>query len=415
MDTRTKPYQTKEERIYRAFADELKEWSRAGTKPSLGNQDISYYLELQEERLKERGLKMEYQMKLRGEHLDKIYSTFYRDPVYTNVFAVSRYLLKTTFFREGKTVYERKEPQNFFLTITKMDQQRPEENCCCPNCGVVSPVKELLEGCPHCHTRFLMSDLFPKVTGYFFQLDFALNSKEYHAKVRKWVIGGILAIFLLFWVFALIQGQDFPILQVLLGSIPVGAFTGYLLMSLNMAVGFFGYAERNMPQFIRTAGTKGKLSRLLQPYDKSFSYEYFTGRILSLLKVMIYSDQIKNLAVYVGEEKIPDCSDIVESVYQGSMRLNRKWMEKGYCYLDLSIDMINTYDAGRIYRKNDRFRMVVCKKLRRDSDFGFSIKKVQCGGCRGSFDATRERFCPYCGREYYLKDDDWVVVKFHKK
>ena len=100
MDTRTKPYQTKEERIYRAFADELKEWSRAGTKPSLGNQDISYYLELQEERLKERGLKMEYQMKLRGEHLDKIYSTFYRDPVYTNVFAVSRYLLKTTFFRE---------------------------------------------------------------------------------------------------------------------------------------------------------------------------------------------------------------------------------------------------------------------------------------------------------------------------
>lgn len=411
----TPPYQTKEEKIYRSFAEELEEWSRTGKEPSTGNQDIRYGLELQEERLKKRNLKMEYRMKLRGEHLDKIYSTFYRDPVYTNVFVFSHYLLKTVFLREGKKIYERTEPEVFYQTITKMDQQRAEENYCCPNCSAVSPVGVLLKGCPHCHTRFLMTDLFPKVTGYYFEHDVAMNKKEAKVKTVKWVMGGIIVTFLLASVSALLRGEDPQILLTLIGSLPIGAFLGYFVMSLCMAVGLFGAAGRSLPRLIRTAGTKGKLTRFLQPYDKSFSYEHFTGRILNLLKMMIFADNVKNMAVYEGEEKLPDCSDIVESVYRGSMGLSRKWVENGYCYLDLNIYMMDTYDVGRIYRKNDLFRLVVCRKLQKDSDFGFSIKKVQCASCGGSFDATRERFCSYCGREYSLRDDDWVVVRLHRK
>ena len=40
------------ERIYRAFAGELEEWSRTDKTPTTGNQDIRYYLELQRERLR---------------------------------------------------------------------------------------------------------------------------------------------------------------------------------------------------------------------------------------------------------------------------------------------------------------------------------------------------------------------------
>lgn len=414
MNTRTKPYQTKEEKIYRIFGEELEEWSQTGKEPSMGNQDIRYYLELQEERLKKRNLKMEYQMKLRGEHLDKIYSTFYHAPVYTNIFVSSRYWIKTVFYRGGKKIYEKAEPQFFYQTITRMDQQRTEENYCCPNCGSVSPVKALLNGCPHCHTRFLISDLFPKVTGYFFQHDFTMNKKEANAKTAKWVIGGIMTVFLLASVPALLRGENPHILLTLLASLPIGAFMGYYIMSLCMAVGLFGFAGRSIPRLLKTAGTKGKITRLLQPYDKSFSYEYFTGRILSLLKIMVFSDNVKDLAVYEGKEKVPDCTDIVEASYRGSMGLSRKWIENGYCYLDLNVYMTDTYDAGRIYRKNDLFHMVVCKKLQKDSDFGFSIKKVQCAGCGGSFDATRKRRCPYCDREYRLRDDDWVVIKIRK-
>ncbi|MDE7223841.1 MAG: hypothetical protein K2O34_08695, partial [Acetatifactor sp.] len=186
-----------EERIYRAFADELEEWSRTDKTPAMGNQDIQYHLELQKERLRRRNLRMEYRLKRRGEHLDRIYSVTYKDRIYTNMLTCSSYLQKTTFFRGGKRLYEKEDTQRFIQTITWMDQQRPEETYCCPNCGAVSPIKVLLDGCSYCHTRFLMSDLFPKVTGYYFEHDFFMNEKESKTKSIRWVLGGILVTFLL--------------------------------------------------------------------------------------------------------------------------------------------------------------------------------------------------------------------------
>lgn len=419
MTRKVKPYETKEEKIYRDFGDELEVWSQNGNEPSLGNQDIRYYLDLQEARLKKRNLKMEYQLLLRGGHHDKIRCTTYQDRIYTNILAASAYMRKLVFHRNGRKLYEKEEPQFFYQTITRMDQQRPEENYCCPNCGAVSPVKVLLEGCPHCRTRFLMQDLFPKVTAYFFEHDFTMTDKEAKRKVTKWVLGGILITFLPSAIGALFQEEASAILLTLLftllGSVPIGAFFGYYTMSLCMAIGLFGYAGGNLPRLFTTMGTKRKLTRLMKPYDKNFSYEYFVGRILGLLQILIFSDSGENLAVYEGEGEIPDYSNIVESSFRGSIRLHKRWVDKGYAYVDLSVYMANIYDTGRIHRKNDLFRMVVCRKLQKDSDLGFSIKKVQCAGCAASFDATRERCCPYCGREYHLKEDDWVVMKIRKR
>lgn len=94
----TKPYNTKEEKMYRVFTDELEAWSSTGAVPSMGNQDIHYYLDLQKERLEKRNLKMEYGMKLRGEHMDEIHHLIYKDQIYTNMLAfigrVRRYMSK---------------------------------------------------------------------------------------------------------------------------------------------------------------------------------------------------------------------------------------------------------------------------------------------------------------------------------
>lgn len=415
MVQKVKPYETKEEKLYRDFGDELENWSRNGEEPPTGNQDIRYYLELQEARLKKRNLKMEYQLLLRGEDQDKIHSITYQDRIYTNTLIFSSYLRKMIFYRNGRKLYERKDPQVFYQTITKMDRQRPEENYCCPNCGAVSPVKVLLAGCPHCRTRFLMQDLFPKVTAYYFEYDFTMNHKEYKKKLMKWLSGGVIATFLIATIGALFRGEEPAILLTLLGSVPIGAFFGYFMMSLCTAIGLFGYAGENLPRLFSTAGTKKKLMELMEPYDKNFSYEYFVGRILGLLQILIFADGGGNLAAYAGEGEIPDYSNIVESAYRGSIRLHRKWTENGYAYVDISVYMTNIYDTGKIRKRNDIFRMVVCRKLQKDSDLGFSIKKVQCAGCGASFDATRERYCPYCGREYQLKEDDWVVMKITKK
>lgn len=97
-----------EERIYRAFTGELEEWSRTDKTPTTGNQDIRYYLELQRERLRKRGLRMEYRFRLRGEYLDNIHSTTYKDRIYTNKMTNSSYLQKTVFSVTGRCCMKKK-------------------------------------------------------------------------------------------------------------------------------------------------------------------------------------------------------------------------------------------------------------------------------------------------------------------
>lgn len=46
--------------IYNSFVKELTEWAKDGSLPESGNQDIAYYLELQQNWLKERNIRMEY-------------------------------------------------------------------------------------------------------------------------------------------------------------------------------------------------------------------------------------------------------------------------------------------------------------------------------------------------------------------
>lgn len=403
-----------EEQVYRQFARELEEWSRTDKTPETGNQDIRYYLDLQRERLRSRNLKMEYRLRLRGEHLDNVYSTAYRDRIYTNYQTCSSFMQTVTFSRDGKVLYDKEDTQRLFQTITYMEQQRPEETYCCPNCGGVSPIRALLEGCPYCHTRFVMSDLFPKVTGYCFQHDFYMNKKEGRAKTRKWVLGGILATFLL----ALPKSyMDMGLVAVplcLLWSAPLGAFTGYIFMSFCMLFHLVGAAAGEVSRLPNVAGTRKKLDKLIKSFDPLFSYEHFSGRIVSLLKIMIFAQDVSNVPVYDGQGEIPDFSDIIESVYGGSMGLNRGWVQDGYCYLDLDVYMSDIYDGRKIERKNDMFRILVCKNTGKQADLGFSIKKVQCAGCGGSFDATRQRICPYCGRSYHMGEDDWVVLSVQK-
>ena len=44
----------------------------------------------------------------------------------------------------------------------------------------------------------------------------------------------------------------------------------------------------------------------------------------------------------------------------------------------------------------------------------FMLSAVKCKGCGASFDATHQKECPHCGREYNLEKDDWVVDNIQK-
>ena len=83
-----------------------------------------------------------------------------------------------------------------------------------------------------------------------------------------------------------------------------------------------------------------------------------------------------------------------------------------YIEVTLRILMKNTYVTGRRCKKKKdtmylRMRHNTVWKVQPD----FSIVKVMCHGCSGSFDATKHRNCPYCHAEYNVGRDDWEVME----
>ena len=106
------------------------------------------------------------------------------------------------------------------------------------------------------------------------------------------------------------------------------------------------------PHYINKNRTRRILTSFFMKYDSSFSYDYFTSKIISILESIIYTD--------------------------------------------------------------DRNNLTMCQNRMDEEAYSFSIKMVKCRGCGASFDATRIRYCPCCAREYDLRDNDWVVLDICK-
>ncbi|RHW02481.1 hypothetical protein DXA91_00120 [Clostridium sp. OF09-10] len=68
-----------------------------------------------------------------------------------------------------------------------------------PACGAVSQIKALFEGCPYCHTRFLMQDLYPKVANFYSIEDLSYSKEEIKRTLTPWCGGGavIFTVFML--------------------------------------------------------------------------------------------------------------------------------------------------------------------------------------------------------------------------
>ena len=159
------------EKIYYGFVRDLPRWAKDGTLPEGGNQDIAYYLELQQNRLKERNIRMEYRFSDRAGKKGtprSLVGWTAKDQKYTLRMAADGYSREVRCYKENKCLFKKKKDTLFWQVITYMNDgsMSGDELYCCPNCSAISSVKSLLAGCPYCGTRFQMTDLFPKVPEY---------------------------------------------------------------------------------------------------------------------------------------------------------------------------------------------------------------------------------------------------------
>lgn len=409
------------------FVDEYSQWTVAGNVPEIASLDVNYALELQKHRLDEHNAKIETVFSTKD-------STFKDGAVkcftvpdkgdYQTVIGCKDYKTTETVYVNNKKKRKSKIRQNLYVAVTRLLNQNADGALACPNCGAVSGIRELLTGCKSCGTRFIINDLFPKVTNFY-----AIKEVAGGKKVVK--NSAIAVVLITMFAFAgslffinykngnlLPENSDFImniIICTLYGLIG-GAFCGYLLWGLGMFMYLIFGAIKSMFLLGPHIKAKTKLPKLMRQIDPNFSYEFFIGKVINLIKLMIFSDDYTNLAAYDGKAMQNKFKDIIDVKYDSTVKFNGFKINGSYCYVDITAyTTVLKIDCGDVKKAKEKFRIVVCKNINAIADAGFSIKKVSCKSCGGSFDATREHNCPYCGNPYHLGNDDWVVIEFNKE
>jgi len=208
----------------------------------------------------------------------------------------------------------------------------------------------------------------------------------------------------------------FTLISTNFGLCVMGGFIGYLVWAIKQIGSVFRDAAKSVPMLVNMAGSSKKFVENMQQYTPEFSYEYFVGKAVSLLKMIIFADNPGELPYYDGSELQNTFSDIVDASFSGAVALKAFAVQEGNAYVTVDVYMEDFYEKKRrVYRRNDVYRMKLRKNIAQPVDFNFSIKKIHCKNCDVSFDATKIKNCPNCGTEYQVGDDDWVVLEVKKR
>ncbi len=415
------------EGIFQKFRLGLQSWCRTGKEPEAGNQDVKYYLQLQENRLKEHGLKREELIEP-DQPVMSIHKISSSLPVFgseASRFDQSLYAQSVnrtvTFSREGKTLLKQKKYVTMYETILDPapgEKHLGQTTYVCPNCGAISKLHVLQDtGCPYCQTRYLMKDLYPKVTNYYY-ISSGDRSEGTWKRRKKWLVIAAAALSLIQGGYTLLTDPEFTLVEAALGCVlgfAVWAFFIYIFFSLGLLVWTFIQAGKSLPLVAATAGTKGRLARRLKEFDPAFDYAYFEGKALALARILMLSPQPEACAQYDGPPLSDRFSDVVDIQYRGGIGVGNIRKNGDRIEVVLNLFLTNTLDRnGKLKQKDEKIRIHMYHKAAFPVKQAFSILKVQCSGCGGSFDAGKVKNCPFCGKTYDAGVDDWVVTNISR-
>ena len=411
--------------IFENFALDLSSFTHTGKYPSDAGQDVKHGLELQFERLKERNLKMQYDITPRGLLADdRGYRRQWKDHRYISWMEFRTCRLSRTIYRDTKKVYEKNQNSTLYQFITDAQNSNAvaDDLYSCPGCGAVSKISVLQSGCPFCKAFFEMDDLFPKVTNYYFLKDDSYTNKEIKKSIGKVIIPCI-ALAIIAYTTYFYKTYDtenneaafrliYAMLSGFFAGLIAGGIGGYILWAFGKIGSLFVEAGKSMPLLLNSAGSRRRFTSFMSRYSPEFSYEYFSDKVVSMLKMIIYSANPNNLPYYEGGPLGNRFLNVIESSYAGAVALKNYGVQGDYCYVMVDVYLENLYDNGsRIETKKDKVRVELRRNVRKPIDINFSIERIQCKSCGASFNAAKMRNCPHCGTRYEMGDDDWIITK----
>jgi len=391
-----------------------------GKNITFADSDITYSLKLQRERIVRKGLELDYDVYLRDENDDRFTAgSNWKDAHYESTVCNNQCGIKRIVKKNGKTCYKDDRKSILYETITDVvTGAHPDDDpFCCPNCGAVSTVAGLQNGCAYCGTRFQMDELFPKVTSYYFLDDVGITKGEFKTGYIKSYIFAAIAVFIIAciakpevylpWNLMLHPSKLIStILIILLSSIPLGYVTYAYFLLIRLIGRAFSSSDK-----METIGSRKKFETRMKKISPEFSFEYFTSKALSLIKTTIFSENEKELTFYEGAALDPKMKDIIDLNYGGALGFQSFREEGNYVKVVTKafFDVLFANDK-KVYYKPQVFTATFMRRTDIPVNFNFSMTRIACPSCGASFDATRIKNCPYCGNKYEITSDDWALV-----
>lgn len=258
--------------LFKRFLKEMQLWCLTGKEPKSGSQDMKYHLDLQEKRLKSHNLKVKTSFEPDGEVFSsrQILSSA---PIMNAIDGICQFRQSTyfqtgnqttTYYRDDAEIYRKTKYLSLYETI--LDPEPGSHHIgampyTCPNCGAISQLSTLQEeGCPYCGTRYIMKDLYPKVTNYY-ALDNSGISPLQMKKYKAVLLIGALVISLMATIYQdITSGGLSPLMRILTflgGSLP-GAVLMYFCLTLFLMGKLLVGAGKSMKVTVGSSGTKKK-------------------------------------------------------------------------------------------------------------------------------------------------------------
>ena len=403
------------------FKNSLGEAIRQGKDISFADKDINYSLKLQNERLKEKGIDLQTQIYDRDRDGNKFLSgRKWKDAHYESTMCYSWCGIKRVVKKDGKWRYTDDRKSVIYETVTDVVNGAHPDNdpVNCPNCGMVSTVSGLQDGCSYCGTKFRMDDLFPKVSSYYFLDDVGMTKKEFAQGYWIFYLIALVSTYALACVLRpeiylpmnIIHNKSF-----LIGSavgMPLGSFiTGYILYAYFLFMRMIVKAILSAGK-MGTAGSRRAFESRMKRVSPEFSYEYFTSKAISLIKTVIFSKNPQDLLFYTGTEPDPRMKDIIDLNYGGALGC-KSFKDEGNMVKVVTKAYFDVlYAKGdHIYSKSQVFAATFERRTDLPVNLNFSMTRIQCPTCGSSFDATKNKNCPYCDNPYEITTDDWALVE----
>lgn len=403
--------------VFDRFAKGLNDWYEKEALPEDGDGDIAYFLKLQRERLRGKGLRMEKKVvPAKGTS----YGTGKRSRKslwYTTDLYFEQVSGKLAFYNGERTVFEQPSEMTMYEIVahtpdkTKADQIRVT----CPKCGAVNAALKLEEGCPYCGTRFQIKDLFPRVVNFFFVKSKSIaTNKEIFTQSMALSMGGVFLFSFLYNLITNFHSLPSLLFTSYLTALLGGGMLGYLIGDARLLAALFDRDGMKRLSLWKWLGSKRRLTRTMLRYDKNFSFDKFEGQLVALIRMAVMADKPENLACYSAGAREDRFADIVEMTYTNGLTVNKIWRENDRMHISLRTWWSNYHEKdGKVRKSGDCIDAVFVKNILQQEEPGFSITSVACHSCGGSFDAVRQRTCPYCGTAYHMEKESWVIEKMH--